>query len=199
MLEKKILQRFYYNKKLSMMDSAKLLNVTPATVAYWMKQYCLKRRSISESAYVKQNPKGDPFCIKDKFTSEDKELFVACLMLYWAEGSRRNKHVIQLANLDHRMLTLFIEFLKKICGVKENKICLTIQLYKNFDKKAVKTYWSKTLKVPAQFIAVNIHSDNRSKPDLQWSKYGIARIEVRNVKLKRWIDVELEKYLHKMC
>ncbi|MFH1398460.1 MAG: hypothetical protein ABIH27_07945 [Candidatus Omnitrophota bacterium] len=195
MLEKKILQRFYYNKKLSMVDSARLLNVTPATVAYWMKQYHLKRRSISESVYVKQNPDGDPFCIKNKFTIEDKELFVAGLMLYWAEGSRRNRHVIQLANLDYRMLALFIKFLKRICGVKENKLCLTIQLYKKFDKKVVQSYWSNTLKVPIQLIAVNIHSDNRSKPNMQWSKYGIARIEVRNVKLKHWIDSELERYL----
>jgi len=59
------------------------------------------------------------------------------------------------------------------------------------------TYWSRRLGIPKHFIAVNIHSDNRSKPDKQWSQYGIARIEVRNVKLKQWIDKELEKQIGK--
>ncbi|MDD2680052.1 MAG: hypothetical protein PHO03_04575 [Candidatus Omnitrophica bacterium] len=195
MLEKKILQNSYYDKKLSMVDTAKLLNVTPATVAYWMKRHGFKRRSISESVYVKQNPSGNPFNIKTQLTERDRELFISGLMLYWAEGSRRNKHVIQLANLDHRMLSLFIEFLRKICGVKEEKLTLNIQLYRKFNRETTKNYWSRALGIPKRFIAVNIHSDIRSKFKNQWSKYGIVRIEVRNVKLKQWIDVALEKYL----
>ncbi len=197
MLKREALQTLYYDKKLSMWDISKVISVTPATVGYWMKKYDLKRRSISESAYVKQNPDGDPFKIKSKFTGSDKELLLCGLMLYWAEGSRRNKHTIQMANLDYRLILLFIKFLKRICGVKEEKICLNIQLYREFDKDKTKNYWSKTLGVPKRFIAVNVHSDNRSKPDRQWSKYGIARIEVRNVKLKQWIDNSLQEYLTK--
>lgn len=92
-------------------------------------------------------------------------------MLYWAEGSRRNKHVIQL--------------------------CLTIQLFKAFDKEKTRRYWSGELGISEEFISVNIHSDQRSKPSHQWSSYGIVRIEVRNVKLKKWLDESLEKYLVK--
>lgn len=197
MLEKKILQECYYYKKLSMVDTAKILNVTPATVAYWMQRHEFRRRSISEGVYIKQNPNGDPFSIKLRLTDKDKELFLAGLMLYWAEGSRRNKHTIQMANLDYRLILLFIKFLKKICGVVEEKICLNIQLYREFDKEKTRNYWSKILGVPKRFIAVNIHSDTRSKPERQWSQYGIARIEIRNVKLKQWIDSALEKYLAK--
>jgi len=178
-----------------MLEIARAISLTPATVKYWMDKYGLARRSASESAYVKQNPSGDPFRIKNRLSERDEKLFLSCLMLYWAEGSRRNNHVIQIANLDHRMLSIFIKFLKQICYVKEEKIRLTIQLYKEFDKKIVKNYWSKQLGVPKRFIAVNIHSDIRSKPTKQWSKYGIARIEVRNVKLKRWIDEQLERQI----
>lgn len=178
-----------------MWDIAKTLSVTPATVTYWMKKYDFKRRSKSECAYVKQNPNGDPFKIKTKLTKREKELLLIGLMLYWAEGSRRNKHTIQMANLDYKLILLFIKFLKRICGVWEEKICLNIQLYKKFDKEKTRNYWSKILGVPQRFILVNIHSDTRSKPERQWSKYGIARIEIRNVKLKQWIDSTLEAYL----
>ncbi len=112
-----------------MWDIAQILSVTPATIIYWMKKHNLQRRSSSECAYVKQNPNGDPFRIKNKLTDKDKELLL--------------------------------------------------------------------LGIPKHFIAVNIHSDSRSKPDKQWSQYGIARIEVRNVKLKRWIDKELEQQIGK--
>ncbi len=100
-----------------------------------------------------------------------------------------------MANLDYKLALLFIKFLKRICGVREEKICLNIQLYREFDKDKTRNYWSETLGVPQRFIAVNIHSDTRSKPENQWSKYGIARIEIRNVKLKQWIDNTLEAYL----
>lgn len=53
--------------------------------------------------------------------------------------------------------------------------------------------------MPKRFITVNIHSDIRSKPEKQWSKYGIARIEIRNVKLKQWIGGALERYLGKLA
>lgn len=66
-----------------------------------------------------------------------------------------------------------------------------------FDREKTKNYWSRKLCIPKRFILVQIHSDRRSKPNKQWSKYGIARIEVRNMKLKQWIDAALKKYLNK--
>ena len=197
MIEKRLLCEEYYKKKLSMMGIAGILGITPATVVYWMKKHGLSRRSSNESAYVKQNPHGDPFNIKTKLTVRERELFLCGLMLYWAEGSRRNKHVVQLANLDNRMLLLFVKFLRIICGVVEEKLSLNVQLYREFDKTSTKKHWSKVLSIPAYLIAVNIHSDKRSKPTQQWSRYGIARIEVRNVKLKQWIDAALDEYLNK--
>jgi hypothetical protein len=82
MLKREVLQKLYYDKKLSMWDVAKVISVTPATVAYWMKKYDFTRRSISESAYAKQNPNGHPFKIRDKLTNRDKELLLCGLMLF---------------------------------------------------------------------------------------------------------------------
>ena len=178
-----------------MPDVAKVLSVTPATVKYWMQKYQFNRRSISESAYTKQNPNGDPFKIKEKLTRKDRELLLCGLMLYWAEGSRKNKHVVQLANLDIRMVKLFMGFLRNICGVVEDKLCVNIQLYKKFNKETTRKHWSQSLSIPSRNVFVTIHSDDRSKPSQQWSRFGMARIEVRNVKLKQWVDEALDKYL----
>ena len=120
-MNKKLLHKLYWNKNLSMMDIAHKLHTTHPSVYYWFKKYNIKRRSWSESAYVKQNPDGDPFQIKEKLTTREKELSLASLMLYWAEGHRKNKHSIQLANLDYRILKIFVEFLRRICSMLQSR------------------------------------------------------------------------------
>ncbi len=192
-----MLHKLYYDERLSMWDIAKVLSVTPATVVYWMKKHGLRRRSRSECAYVKQNPEGDPFRIKSKLNKKDKELLLSGLMLYWAEGSRKSRHAIQIANLDYRLLLLFTKFLRRICGLRKDKFRLLVRVYRKFNREKARDYWSRILKIPRSLISVYIHSDKRSKPHRQWSKYGIARIEVRNIKLKQYIDEELERYLSK--
>ncbi len=180
-----------------MMEIAHKLDTTHATIYYWLKRHNINRRSWSESTYVKHNPNGNPFRIKNKLNTKEKELLLASLMLYLAEGHRTNKHSIELANLDHRVLKIFAEFLRKICRIKENKITLYVQLFRKFSKKNAEKYWSKTLQIPSSQIGIYPHTDKRSKGEEQRSKFGIARIQVHNYKLKNWLDNKLNYYLLK--
>ncbi len=180
-----------------MLDIAKQLMVSHAKVYYWFRKYRIGRRSNSESAYVKQNPKGDPFRIKNKLNNKEKELLISGLMLYCAEGHRTNRHSVQLANLDYRILKIFAHFLRKICGIDKGKMGLYVQLYRKFNQNEAKDYWSKILKIPKPQIFVYPHTDKRSKENEQRSKFGIARIQVHNYKLKKWIDQESAYYLDK--
>lgn len=95
-----------------MMDIANRLDITHATVNYWMKKHRLPRRSWSESTYLKLNSNGDPFKIKNKLNKKEKELLITGLVLFWTEGSKAFKGSIQLANLGHRMLQLFAGYPK---------------------------------------------------------------------------------------
>ncbi len=183
---------------MSMMQIATQCHTTHPRVYYWFKKHNIKRRSWCDSAYVKHNPEGDPFEIKQNLNPIDEELLLAGLMLYWAEGHRANRYSVEIANLDHRMLKLFVKFLRQVCRMDEDKITLYVQLYKRFDKKQAKIYWSKTLKIPTSQISVNYHTDKRSKAQEQKSKFGIARIQVHNYKLKAWIDEQLANYLRSL-
>ena len=197
MINKKLLHDLYCNKRLSMVQVADKLKIMPRKVEYWLKKYNIPRRSRSESAYIKQNPNGDPFKIKRNLNKNEKELFIAGLMTFWAEGSRKNKHSVRLANLDHRMIQLFLKFLRELCGVKEDKISLYVRLYKNFDKNKAQLYWSKLLIIPKSQVYIYAHTDKRSKISKQWSKYGIATLEFHNTKLRKWLEDSIEKYLSK--
>lgn len=179
------------------MDIAKQLKVTHAKIYYWIKRYRIRTRSRSESSYLKHNPNGDPFSIKKKLNNKENNLLISGLMLYAAEGHRKNKHSIQLSNLDYRILRLFVLFLREICGVCESKISLYVQVYKKFNKKEAKNYWAKVLKIPIRQIGVYTHTDKRSKMEGQKSRFGIARVQVHNYKLKKWLDKKLDYYLNR--
>jgi hypothetical protein len=194
-MDKQLLCDLYWKKKLSMMQIAQQCQTTHPRVYYWFKKYGIHRRSWCESAYVKQNPKGDPFYIRRDLSTRERELLLACLMLYWGEGHKTNRYSVQIANLDFRILQLFVKFLREICGIDENKLKLYVQLFNKFDKDIAKKYWAEKLKIPEHHITVNHHIDKRSKEKHQRSKFGIARIQVHNYKLKAWIDKQLENYL----
>ena len=197
MVNKKQLNHLYNDKKLSMMEVARKLGVTHATIYYWLKKYEIQRRSWQDSSYVKQNPNGDPFKIKSRLNNNEKGLLMCALMLYCGEGNRKNRHSTQIANLDHRILRVFIGFLRKICGVNKNKIGLYVQLYSKFNREEASKYWSRTLLIPKARIDIYPHTDIRSKLDEQRSKFGIARIQVNNYKLKNWIEKRSDYYLEK--
>lgn len=198
-MEKEQLVYLYKNKNLSMTEIAKKLEVTHAKIYYWFEKFGIKRRGQKECAYVKQNPKGDPFKIKKNLTSEEKKLLVVGLMLYWAEGNKKNKFLVALGNLDSRMIKLFLEFLRKICRVDEKRLRLYVRVYKSFNKNKAHSYWESFLKLPKTQIYIYSHNDVRSDPRKQWSKSGIATLTVSNVKLKAWLDQAIEECLRQFA
>lgn len=180
-----------------MVQVADKLKIMSRKVEYWLKKYNIPRRSCSESAYVKQNPNGDPFRIKRRLNLQEKELLVIGIILYWAEGSKAKKPPLQLANSDRRMLQLFLRFLREICRIDEARLRLYVRLYKTFDRKTTKIYWSRLLDIPEKQVFIYSHTDKRSKANKQWSKYGIATLQFSNIRLKRWLDSTIESYLSK--
>ncbi|MDO8525921.1 MAG: hypothetical protein Q7S07_05490 [Candidatus Omnitrophota bacterium] len=177
-----------------MMEIANRLNVTHATINYWMKKYAILRRSCSESAYLKINSGKNPFKLKKRLNKKENELLLTGLVLFWAEGSKAFRGSIQLANLDHKMLEIFAKFLREICGIQENKLRLYVRVYKRFDINSAKRYWARKLKMSPRRVFVYPHTDTRSKANKQWSKYGIATLQFHNVKLWEWLNKSIEDY-----
>ena len=180
-----------------MMEIARNLGVGHGKVYYWFKKYNIERRNGSESAYLKQNPNGDPFKIKRTLGNREKRLLLIGLMLYWAEGNKKNKTAVQLGNLDYRMLKVFLNFLRQICRVDESRVTLYVRVHKNFSPSRAKKYWVKTLQMSEERVLVYPHTDNRSTLKKQWSQFGIATLQINNTKLKKWLDDEIDTCLEK--
>ncbi|HUV43157.1 MAG TPA: helix-turn-helix domain-containing protein [Patescibacteria group bacterium] len=77
-----------YKNGLSANEIAEKLGISLYKVNYWLKNFQIPKRSVSEAIYLKYNPNGDPFEIKEKLSPEERQLLGMGLGIYWGEGNK---------------------------------------------------------------------------------------------------------------
>jgi len=85
------------------------------------------------------------------------DLLLLGASLYWAEGykrpivkngQKRSYHSISFSNSDPSIIKIFIEFLKKILYIPNNKIKANVRIFKHLNEKQVLKYWKKITGLP---------------------------------------------------
>lgn len=189
------IDELYFKQDLSAEDIAKMFNRTAAGVYRFMKRNKLPRRSGYETNNRKYDKKEVSFVIKKILTLSEKKLKIAGVMIYWAEGFKATEHVIDLANSDPRMVTLFMKFLRIICGIKEDKLRVQLYCYANQNVDSLKKYWSELTKIPlSQFIKPYIRKDFNIRKTNKM-KYGLVHIRYCDKKLLQQIKNWIEEYI----
>lgn len=187
-----------YSSGLSMKDIAKQKQVSLHKIAYWMRKYNIESRSRSEATYLKRNPTGDPFKILTTACSEKAELLALGIALYLGEGSKKQQHGVRLANSDPRIIRIFLNFLKTVCGVNENKIKAWINIFDNEVYQESLDYWSKHTNIPINNFYSPVIRKRKIGTYKNKSKYGTITIVFDNKKLldqiKDWCNIYLNKY-----
>ena len=69
-----------------------------------------------------------------------KEFWLAGLMLYWAEGSKKQK--VEFSNSDPNTVRFMIRWFQEICQVPKNKIRAYLNIHSGQDDGFIKTFWS---------------------------------------------------------
>lgn len=115
------LRELYLMQKKSLSEIAFILNVSVHKVRYWMEKYKIMTRCISDAAYLKHNPGGEPFKIKVDLTLEEEKSKSLALGLYWGEGNKVSSHAVRVTNSDPGVINRFYEFLLTICQVRPDK------------------------------------------------------------------------------
>ena len=194
-----LIKNLYYNKFYSARKIAQKFKVSIDAVYYFMRHYGLKRRTFSEENKLRFDNKKPSFSIKKTLSESEKELKVLGTILYWGEGYKAEKSSgVDFVNCDPGLITVFLSFLRRICGVQESKLRVLLYCYSNQDVNKLVDFWSKTTKIPkAQFTKPYIRNDfNVYKVDKM--PYGLVHIRYSDKKLllliKKWIDNYKEKY-----
>ena len=126
-------------------------------------------------------------------------MFIAGIMLFWAEGSKDRGRVI-ITNSNVNMLSFFVKFLKKYFGVTDDVIQFSFQYYSNngVSLEDVKKHWLSGLNIP--LICFKRHTvDKRyeTAPGKKIGKllYGVGRVVVNNVRVKQMIFGSIQEFI----
>ena len=129
----------------------------------------------SERIYLAQNPKGDPF---DYDRERNPQLEIIGLLLWATEG---DKSQLSLANGNPAIIQKYLEFLRTVCRLREEKIKAVIHCHDSTPYPTCIEYWSKITSIPMpRFTKPFIKPD---KGGARNYPYGIIRIAANNVKL----------------
>lgn len=127
-------------------------------------------------------------------------LFIAGLMLYWAEGNKRGREVVRVTNSDPEIIRLMMRWFREICHVPEYKFGVSLYLHELHVRQDVRKFWSKITGIPlSQFgkdtIKPTIHSQRTNK-----LYEGVCRITICSADLFRRImgwKIRIIEYLSK--
>jgi hypothetical protein len=185
-INKEILLEYYFKEGKSVPEIAKIFRKSETGINYWMKKYGIKKRSVSEAIYLKNNPGGDPFNVKIPNSLNLAELKGLGIGLYWGEGNKKNKNSIRISNTDPMLIKKFIEFLVKILGVDKSKIKFSLQIFSDINPNQAKRYWLENLKGRSDqfYKKITVTQSGKIGNYREKNKYGVLTLYYHNTKLR---------------
>lgn len=175
------------------------LSVSIHAVVHFMRRNGLNRRSALEANNNLFRQKTPSFKVRKNSSILAKEIEIAGVMLYWAEGYKSiNANWVDLANSDPRMISVFLNFLRTTYEVDERKFRVLLYCYANQDVLKLINFWSRLTKIPSkQFIKPYVRKDFREGV----RKMEKGMIHVRYIDKKLLLDIKgrIEKYVGKFA
>ncbi len=165
----------YINERLGVREVAERLGVSFWRVYELMRQHNIPRRRGSEQNYATYKHKPQ-FFPKQALAPEEERLRVAGTMLYLAEGAKRGD-IVDFTNSDPRLITVFLGFLRRICGVSEARLRAALYAYADQDLEQLHKFWSEHTKIPlSQFIKPYVRP---LTPNVSRRKMSVGLLHVR--------------------
>lgn len=144
-----------------------------------------QRKRIKETKKVVNEAK------KEAINFLKNPLFLAGMMLYWAEGDKSDiTEIVKFSNSDPAMIKLIMRWFREICFVPENKFRVTIFIHRLFCRKNIESFWSKVTGVPLnQFYKTQVKPTSLTyRKNRLYNGTCAIRIENRKLfrKIKGW-------------
>ncbi len=182
-----------YNSGFSAQEIGDRLGRTVWQVYRIMKRHSFPRRKSSETRNIKFRKSPLSFSIRENLSLEDKQLWTSGLMLYWAEGSKAGKHVVDFANSNTSMILIFLKMLRNIYQITEDRLRIYIYCYSNQDTGKIINYWSTLTQISKdKFTKPYIRTDY----DLEKSDrmpHGLIHIRYADMRLLEKIKADIDK------
>ena len=208
-------------KGLSYSEILKEIPVAKSTLSLWLRSVGLSKRqkqrltekklsAMRRGADTKRQQRLDAIEQTYKETKKDiklltkKDLWLAGIMLYWAEGSKQKKGNVSqgalFSNSDPLTIQLYVKWLKEILGIINEDIMVELYIHETGNVNRALQYWSKILSCDKSRFKVYFKKNKirTNRQNTSGSYYGLIRIGVRrssmlNRKIFAWIG-HITKY-----
>lgn len=150
-------------KGLSYSQIRKKLGINKSTLSGWLRDMPLPKERLDELQRndsviekIRQSKKRTRdqrlAAVHDRISKHigklsKRELFIAGLFLYWAEGGKTTPYSISLSNTDPSMIRFYLSWLSNL-KVPTEKIIVRLHLYADMDVNAAIKYWKEQTEIP---------------------------------------------------
>lgn len=195
----------------------KKINVSKATLSLWLRD--IKLTSEQEKRiYIELRQKNAYRMAKsnqrkriegtEKILKEAKQesailfknpLFLAGLMLYWAEGDKsETQERVKFTNSDPKMIKIIMRWFREICQVPKSKFRVCVYIHSLHSRKDIEKYWSEIAGIPlSQFHKTQIKQTSlKQRRNVLYE--GTCAITVSNKNLFRKIKGWKLGFIEKM-
>ena len=194
MIKKSFLEKEYIKNGKSVSEIARGLSCSENKISYWLAKHDVRKRSISEAVYLKNNPKGDPFEFKAPKSAEEWFLYGLGLGLFWGEGNKANTQSVRLGNTDPDLIKVFLEFLESIFSIKTTRLRFGLQVFSDMDPDKAKNFWMKKLNIKTnQFQKVVVTKPFKKGTYRRKTRHGVLTVYFSNTKLRDSIGFAIEE------
>ena len=143
-----------------------------------------QRRRAAEVMVIKTEAKNEVGRL------QSNELWLAGLMLYWAEGAKTYR--VSISNSDPDLIKFMVRWLKEVCKVPQDRLRLQLHLHSGQNEQELKEFWPRLTGISlSQFYKsfVKKEGSGHRKKSLY---YGTLNLQIgnRNLlhKILGWIE-----------
>jgi len=123
----------------------------------------------------------------------ETQLFLIGVALYWGEGSKTKRGVVELANSDPELIRVAMKFFRMTCHVPQKKFRGRVLLHPHLDIGIAEQYWSAVSGIPRrQFFKTSLQQSRASKSKRDTLPHGTFSIYIcdteLHLKIKGWTE-----------
>jgi transcriptional regulator with XRE-family HTH domain len=199
-------------KKLTIDQIAERLALSRSTIYYWVldlpipqtrAQKLAQRRASAATSRKHRLLREEAYAMgRAEFSKlAENATFRDFVALYIAEGSKRNRNIVQICNSDPAVLRVALDWMERFT---DRAFDYGIQYHADQRPSELQNYWAAELGIDPDRIRLQRKSNSGQLRKRTWrSRYGVLAIRVSDTlfraRLQGWIDCIREQWLDSTC
>jgi hypothetical protein len=201
---------------MSVKEIARLVGVAPSSVSRWVRDIpltadqleSLRQRNPAYNNQLRGASRNAERGRARRLAAQDEgrlrarqadSLYIAGVMLYWAEGDKSSRNAVRISNSDPEVLKLFMRFLRECLDVPNARVSVTCNLFADHVDRQVEIedFWLDELELPRERLCksfVNVYSKYSQKKRQNKLPYGTTRITVHSTRVVQCIFGAIQEY-----